>query len=445
MSTSRLGALKTLAAAIMRRPTFALFAVAGLALSACDATEVDRTATLSTFCVECHNDAEREAELTLESRALTDVAADADVWEKVVRKLRTGTMPPADQPQPSAEERRALASWLEDSLDAAAAANPNPGRTETFRRLNRTEYQNAIRDLLALDIDAAALLPPDESGFGFDNVNVGDLSPALLDRYIAAAQMVSRLAVGSTQTSLQSDIISVRSDATQEEHVAGLPIGTRGGVSTSYTFAQDGEYDMQIRLSRNRNSNIGGLTGKAVHTLQLLVDRLPVATFEVVPPENGDDTLTDSNLVARVPVTAGPHEVAATFLKNASSLLETERQPLQAHFNEQRHPRLTPAIHQISITGPYAPQGADDTPSRRRLFVCTPSRPGEVEAEEACATEIVSTLLRRAYRRPVETAEVDEVMAFYKEARSAGTFDAGHRQRSDRRADEPRVSIPRGA
>ena len=368
---------------------------------------------------------EREAELTLESRALTDVAADTDVWEKVVRKLRTGTMPPADQPQPSAEERRALASWLEDSLDAATAANPNPGRTETFRRLNRTEYQNAIRDLLALDIDAAALLPPDESGFGFDNVNVGDLSPALLDRYIAAAQMVSRLAVGSTQTSLQSDIISVRSDATQEEHVAGLHIGTRGGVSTSYTFAQDGEYDMQIRLARNRNSNIGGLTGRAVHTLQLLVDRLPVTTFEVVPPENGDDTLTDSNLVARVPVTAGPHEVAATFLKNASSLLETERQPLQAHFNEQRHPRLTPAIHQISITGPYAPQGADATPSRRRLFVCTPSRPGEVEAEEACATEIVSTLLRRAYRRPVETAEVDEVMAFYKEARSGGTFDAG--------------------
>ena len=402
-----------------------LFAVAGLALSACDATQEDRTATLSTFCVECHNDAEREAELTLESRALTDVAADADVWEKVVRKLRTGTMPPADQPQPSAEERRALVSSLEDSLDAAAAANPNPGRTETFRRLNRTEYQNAIRDLLALDIDAAALLPPDESGFGFDNVNVGDLSPALLDRYIAAAQMVSRLAVGSTQTSLQSDIISVRSDATQEKHVAGLPIGTRGGVSTSYTFAQDGEYDMQIRLSRNRNSNIGGLTGRAVHTLQLLVDRLPVATFEVVPPENGDDTLTDSNLVARVPVTAGPHEVAATFLKNASSLLETERQPLQAHFNEQRHPRLTPAIHQISITGPYAPQGADDTPSRRRLFVCTPSRPGEVDAEEACATEIVSTLLRRAYRRPVETGEVDEVMTFYKEARSAGTFDAG--------------------
>jgi len=424
MSTSRFGALKTLAAASMRRPTLVL-AIAGLALGACDATEEDRTATLSTFCVECHNDAEREAELTLESHALTDVAAEAHVWEKVVRKLRTGTMPPADQPQPSAEERRALASWLEDSLDDAAAANPNPGRTETFRRLNRTEYQNAIRDLLALDIDAAALLPPDESGFGFDNVNVGDLSPALLDRYIAAAQTVSRLAVGSTQTSLQSDIISVRSDATQEEHVAGLPIGTRGGVSTSYTFAQDGEYDMQIRLSRNRNSNIGGLTGKAVHTLQLLVDRLPVATFEVVPPENGDDTLTDSNLVARVPVTAGPHEVAATFLKNASSLLETERQPLQAHFNEQRHPRLTPAVHQISITGPYAPQGADDTPSRRRLFVCTPSRPGEVEAEEACATEIVSTLLRRAYRRPVEPAEVDEVMAFYKEARSAGTFDAG--------------------
>ena len=350
-----------------------MFVVAGFALSACEPQQ-DLRATLSGFCVDCHNDAERTAELTFEHRSLANVAADAEVWEKVVRKLRTGTMPPSDQPQPSAEDRSALAAWLETSLDDAAAANPNPGRTETFRRLNRTEYQNAIRDLLALDIDATAILPPDESGYGFDNVNVGDLSPALLDRYIAAAQKISRLAVGSTQASLQSDVISVPPDATQEEHVAGLPIGTRGGLSIRYTFAQDGEYDLQIRLSRNRNGNIGGLKGKAVHTLQLLLDRMPVATFALELPENGDDTLTDSNLIVRVPVTAGPHELAATFLKNASSLIETERQPLQAHFNENRHPRLTPAIHQVSVTGPYAPQGASDTPSRRRLFVCTPSQ-----------------------------------------------------------------------
>ena len=148
-----------------------------------------------------------------------------------MRKLRTGMMPPPNMPQPSMEDRRALLSWLETSLDKAAAAKPNPGRTETLRRLNRTEYQNAIRDLLSVDIDAASLLPADESGHGFDNVTVGDLPPALLDRYISAAQKISALAIGSTQTSLQSDIIRVPPDVTQEEHVPGLPIGTRGGVS----------------------------------------------------------------------------------------------------------------------------------------------------------------------------------------------------------------------
>ena len=399
-----------------------MFVVAGFALGACQPSHEQQMATVSSFCVDCHNDAERTAELTFESRSLANVAADAALWEKAVRKLRTGTMPPADEPQPSAEQRSALASWLETSLDDAAAAKPNPGRTETFRRLNRTEYQNAIRDLLALDIDASALLPPDESGFGFDNVNVGDLSPALLDRYIAAAQKISRLAVGSTQTGLQSDLITLASDGTQEEHVAGLPIGTRGGIATSYTFAQDGEYDIQIRLQRNRNSQIGGLKGPAVHTLQVLLDRMPVATFDVVAPENGDDTLTDSQLIARVPVSAGPHELAATFLKNGSALIETERQPLQAHFNEQRHPRLTPAIHQVSVTGPYAPAGASDTPSRSRLFVCTPS---DAAAEDACAEEILSTFMRRAYRRPVSADDVAGPMAFYREARSGADFDAG--------------------
>ena len=166
-------------------------------------------------------------------------------------------------------------------------------------------------------------------------------------------------------------------------------------------------------------------SGTAVHTLQLLLDRRPVATFTIEPPEGGDDTLTDSQLIARVPVTAGSHELAATFLKDASSLIETERQPLQAHFNKNRHPRLTPAIHQVSVTGPYAPQGASDTPSRRRLFVCTPGQAGEVAAEEVCAEEILSKLMRRAYRRPISDAEVAGPMAFYKEARSDGDIDAG--------------------
>ena len=318
--------------------------------------------------------------------------------------------------------RTAMVSWLETSLDDAALAHPNPGRTETLRRLNRTEYQNAIRDLVAVDVDATTLLPPDESGYGFDNVTVGNLSPALLDRYISAAQKISRLAIGSTQTSLESDVIRVPPDTTQEEHVPGLPIGTRGGVSVPYTFAQDGEYEIQIRLARNRTGNIGGLRDPRPHQLEVLIDRRSVATFTVEKPSGGDDSLVDRDLKIRVPVTAGPHDVGAAFLKNASSLIETARQPLQSHYNEQRHPRLTPAVYQVTITGPYAPRGADDTPSRRRLFVCRPDEPSQ---EEACAREILSTLMRRAYRRPVSETDVEGPLAFFREGRVAGDFDAG--------------------
>ncbi len=374
------------------------------------------------YCVTCHNQRLATAGLKLDEADVAKPGDGAEVWEKVVRKLRTGMMPPPNMPQPSGEDRQALLSWLETSLDTAAAAKPNPGRTETLRRLNRTEYQNAIRDLLTVDIDAAALLPPDESGYGFDNVTVGDLPPALLDRYISAAQRISALAIGSTQTSLQSDIIRVPPDVTQEEHVPGLPIGTRGGVSVPYTFAQDGEYDIQIYLARSYSGDIEGLKDPQPHEIKLLLDRMPIGEFTVQKPDNGDDSLIDKNLKIRVPVTAGPHHVGVTFLRNSSSLLETARQPLQSHFNERRHPRITPAISQVSITGPYAPQGADDTPSRRRIFVCRPTDPRE---EQACAQKILSTLMRRAYRRSISEADVERPMAFYREGRSERDFDAG--------------------
>jgi hypothetical protein len=377
---------------------------------------------LDRYCVTCHNERLKTADLTLDKIDVANPSAGAETWEKVVRKLRSATMPPSNMPQPSAEERGALRGWLETSLDAAAAANPNPGRTETLRRLNRTEYQNSIRDLLALEVDAASLLPPDESGHGFDNVTVGDLPPALLDRYISAAQKISRLAIGGAVSSLESDVIRVPPDVTQENHVAGLPIGTRGGVLARHTFVQDGEYEFQILLARQQNGNIAGLRDPQPHELQVLVDRMPIATFKIQRPAEGDDAHVDRDLKIRVPVTAGPHEVGVTFLNTASSLIETARQPLQSHFNETRHPRLSPAIYQVTITGPYSPLGADDTPSRRRIFSCRPTAPRE---EEGCAKQLLSTLMRRAYRRPVAEADVTKAMGFYKEGRARGDFDAG--------------------
>src|SRR5262245_57242237 len=334
-------------------------------------------------------------------------------------------MPPSNMLQPPKADRQAMLTWLETSLDAASAVNPNPGRTETLRRLNRTEYQNAIRDLLALDVDASSILPADESGQGYDNVIVGDLSPTLLDRYVSAAQKISRLAVGRMETSLQNDIIRLPADLTQEEHMPGLPMGTRGGVSMSYTFPQDGEYDIQIWLMRDLAGSVGGLREARSHELLVLVDRERVGSFTIQKPANpDDDTTLDKNLKLRIPVHAGPHNLGVTFVKDGSSLIETARQPTQSRFNERRHPRTAPAISQFSVTGPYAAKGAEDTPSRRRLFVCRPSGQDK-EQQDKCAREILSTLMRRAYRRPVAKSEIDEPMAFYREGRAEGDFEAG--------------------
>ena len=382
----------------------------------------DSRQLLDRYCVTCHNDRLETAGLSLQEIDTLHVAEGAATWEKVIRKLRTGTMPPSNRPQPPAEARRAALDWLETSLDAASEANPNPGRTETLRRLNRTEYRNAIRDLLALDVDAAALLLPDESGHGFDNVTVGNLSPALLDRYISAARKISRLAVGARQESVESAVIRVPPDTTQEAHVRGLPIGTRGGVLVEHTFPQDGLYDVQVLLARNRSGNVGGLRDPRPHELQFLLDRMPIANFTIARPVDRDDTLLDRNLKVRVPVTAGPHQLGVTFARDGDSLPETERQPLQSHFNETRHPRQTPAVYQVTVTGPYAPQGAGGTPSRGRIFVC---RPDDPRGEEECAREILSTLMRRAYRRPVSAGDVDGPLAFYREGRAAGGFDHG--------------------
>jgi hypothetical protein len=332
-------------------------------------------------------------------------------------------LPPPDESTYNAE-----VATLETALDRAVAGSPNPGRTATLRRLTRTEYQNAVRDLLALDVDVTSLLPADESSYGFDNVTVGDLSPTLLDRYIAAAEKISRVAVGRPSVSPDGDTIRIPADLTQEEHIDGLPIGTRGGALINYSFPMDGDYEIQIRLTRDRNEHVEGLNDAA--DLELLLDRERLKLFTVKPPAreagfsedyqpNHDNV--DKDLRLRVPVKAGSHAVGVAFLKNPTALIETARQPYQAHFNSYRHPRIQPAVYSIAIIGPYGATGPGDTPTRRRLFGAQPAGPKD---EDAAARAMLTSLMRRAYRRPVSAADVQGAFDLYTQARAAAPTDA---------------------
>ncbi|MBI1897102.1 MAG: DUF1587 domain-containing protein, partial [Acidobacteria bacterium] len=239
------------------------------ATSAARASSPER-ALISRYCIGCHNTKLKTAGLALDRLSTDDVGSHAEKWEKVVRKLRVRFMPPPGLPRPDEAAYAAAVSSLEASLDRAAAARPDPGRTDTFRRLNRTEYQNAIRDLLAVDVDVAALLPSDDSSHGFDNVTVGDLSPTLLERYLAAARKIARLAIGRPVLSPGGDAIRLPPDLTQEEHFEGLPLGTRGGTAVPYTFPLDATYELQVRLSRDRNEEVEGLN--EIHELELMLD-----------------------------------------------------------------------------------------------------------------------------------------------------------------------------
>ena len=265
------------------------------------------------------------------------------------------------------------------------------------------------------------MLPKDDASHGFDNVTVGDLSPTLLNRYISAAEKISRLAVGAPMNKPNGDTFRLKPDRTQEEHVEGLPLGTRGGTLIRHTFPRDGEYEIQVRLTRDRNEVVEGL--HETHELEVLLDRATAAQFKVGPPKGDRDfEKVDAHLKARVSVKAGAHEVGVTFLKNPSSLVETKREPYQARYNMHRHPRLTPAIYQVSITGPYESKEAGDTLSRRKIFVNHPTKPDE---EDACAERILSAFVRKAYRRPVTGADLAKPLEFYREAKAAGGFEAG--------------------
>jgi len=384
-------------------------------------------ALIDRYCIGCHNDRAKTAGLVLSTVDLTQVGGNAALWERVLRKVRARHMPPIGLPRPDDAGYDGFVGFLEAALDRAAAASPNPGRTDALHRLNRTEYQNAVRDLLALDVDVNGLLPKDDASYGFDNIGGSHFSATLLDRYMSAAQKISRLAVGIALPSPSSMAVSIRPDVTQEKHVEGLGFGTRGGALVRYTFPRDGEYEIKLLLARNRDEYVEGLFD--AHTLEVAIDgqRAQMFTVEPDPPPPPNEyknviVQPDAKLHFRTKVTAGPHEIAVGFIKRTNALFETEREPYKAAFNMDRHNRPQPALSSVSIAGPFIDAGIGDTPSRRRIFVC---RPTGATDETGCATRILSTLARRAFRRPVADADVVALMRHYQSGRSDGEFEDG--------------------
>ena len=399
----------------------ALFAAITLPQRAMPAVPNETAKVVKKYCYDCHDREVQKGSLNLEALVGVRVDENGDAWEKVIRKVNSRQMPPIGKPRPNEKTYHEVIGELATALDIIAAKNPNPGRTETFRRLNRTEYQNAIRDLLGVEIDATALLPKDEASHGFDNVTVGMLSPTLLGRYITAAQKISQLAIGAPRNKPGGDTYRIPADVTQESHVEGLPLGTRGGKLIRHTFPVDGDYDFQIRLARDRNEEIEGLNG--TYNLELILDQDCIQSFTVAPPVVPNDyESVDGKLKIRAPVKAGFHKVGVTFVQSSAALLERKRQPYSVAFNMHRHPRLSPAIYEVSITGPYNSTGPGDTLSRRRIFVAKPSRPSE---EEPCAEKILSSLMRRAFCRPVTKEDMDLPMSYFRKARAQDGFEAG--------------------
>jgi mono/diheme cytochrome c family protein len=435
-----------------------------------------RQALFTRYCLSCHSQAMKQrgaVPIALDSLELTNISRDAETWEKVVRKVRTGMMPPPGMPRPDRATHDGFAAWIEGELDRAAAVHPNPGRTEPFHRLNRAEYRNVIRDLLHLEVDVEALLPSDDASYGFDNIaGVLKMSPTLMDRYLAAAQKIARLALGTPPPQPNVDYFRIADDLQQDDHLEGLPLGTRGGTAIRYTFPTDGEYEIRVRLARDLNESVPvyrepqhlevSLDGNRLHLFTLPGvgsggsatgepdDTEPIAQPQptqarLQPPQRqGGQILAieqngprlsarerqarnsaDQSWNVRVPIKAGERELTVTFLKITSALDDTIRLPFERPFPAGVNiPETRKGVHlrSVEIVGPYQPTGAAESKSRRRILVCEPVMPSE---EQACARKILATLSRRAYRRPVTGTDVNRLLALYSEGRAQGSFEAG--------------------
>jgi mono/diheme cytochrome c family protein len=407
---------------------------AGPAAVVAQAAQTDATASqralINQYCITCHNARAKTGGLSLETADLAQVGANSAIWEKVIQKLRAGMMPPASMPKPSGEARASLVSWLETTLDQAALASPNPGRP-LAHRLNRAEYSNAIRDLLALDVDVTSLLPPDDSSAGFDNVaDVLGVSPVLLESYLSAAERISALALGDLKTPPMGEVYRVRQDESQNRHVEGLPLGTVGGVLVKPTLPLDGEYTIQVRLFR---TNLGTMRGlEYPQQLEISVDgeRVHLASFggsDEVSRSSENPTLTgdeiDKRFTVRLPLKAGRRDIGIAFLEKTSARNTRRLQSYRRSSADTIDFSGYPHVDQVILTGPFNPTGAGDTPSRRRIFVCRPANPSQ---EPACAKRILSTLAARAYRGAMSADDLQVLLDFYQRGRKeTGTFDGG--------------------
>ncbi len=388
-----------------------------------------QSAVIVKYCVTCHNDRVRASGVSFEKMSLSEVPEHAEVWEKAVRKLRGGMMPPQGSPRPDAATHDALRNWLEQELDHGAAARPNPGRP-MLHRLNRVEYGNAVRDLLALRVDVASLLPPDDSGYGFDNIaDLLGVSPVLLERYLEAAGRISDMAVGDRNAEPTALVYRVRQDASQDRHVDGMPLGTVGGTAVEPTLPLDGEYDLRVKLFR---TNLGTMRGLEYEQhLEIAVDgrRVHLAKFggnEEIAASSDNPTTTgnavDERLRVRLPLTAGPHRITVAFLAKPAVQGGRRLQPWQRSSSDTVDFAGYPHVDTFTVAGPFESTGVGDTPSRRAIFICRPSAPAD---ETPCARRIISALSRRAYRGMSTDVDVQRLLDFYVAGRREGDFDEG--------------------
>jgi mono/diheme cytochrome c family protein len=387
-------------------------------------------AAIDQYCVACHSTRLKTGGFVLEGLDVDHVAADRATWEKVVTKLQLRVMPPLGSRRPDEDTYERLTSWLEGQLDAAALAHSNPG-LPVLHRLNRAEYANTIRDLLGLDVDVAALLPPDDAAYGFDNVaDALGSSPALLQAYLGAARKISTIAVGDPRVGVNRDTYATRQDLSQDQHIDGLPLGTQGGLAAAHTFPVDGDYEFQLRLWRTNLSAMRGLQDS--HQVEITLDsqRILLATVggdeDLVKlqknPTSTSDEIEATRLRVRVHVKAGTRTVAAAFLEEVPWTLETARlQPFVRDFNSPFAAEGAPHVQTLSVEGPYDVAPTNQPPSQR-LFVCKPSAS---LAEAACARRIITTVGRRAYRRPLTQTEIDGLVGFYTTGRQGASFNAG--------------------